>query len=538
MSRLYFLLMGIMFFSCHSGEKTEIAADRIFRFNLPGGVPQMDPVYATSISDLWAVSQLYNTLFQFDDKLNAKKALVESVHVFNKGKSYALRLKRDAYFQDNICFKNGKGRRLTSEDVVFSLSRLNNNQLNSPYQHILSNRLSENWYQLLSTDSLILHLNQPDHSFLSILSMPYTSIIPYEAIEYYKDDFSINPVGTGPFQLNVLESDNGMILKKNDHYWKRNEFGKPLPYLSILDVSFINEPNQELLAFLQDQVDYLSCASSSTLMPLIDPKGKIRAEWNGQMLVQKVPTLEVLYIHININADKNIPDALRNKKFRQALNYSVNKEELVKFIFKDIGDPATSGIVPPSLQLNYMVRGYSHDLEKAKLLIDQSGLDTKSMTGISLAVPDKYMELGRYLQRKWMEDMGIAVSIQEWGGEDNKGMTSLYINNLKADFPTPFAYLESYFGHGDFGYVNSEFNQLFEKAHVSTDSTLDKTLDRMEDIILDEACVIPLIYKEKLRVIKPYVTGLIPTPLNFQSMEKVKFSEGFVIPGTEIESSY
>ena len=94
------------------------------------------------------------------------------------------------------------------------------------------------------------------HFQLDILTMPYTYVVPKEAIEKYGKDFRTNPVGTGPFVFKSWEEGNSLVMLKNENYWGTDEQGQQLPFLDAVKVSFISEKNQELLTFQQGNLHF------------------------------------------------------------------------------------------------------------------------------------------------------------------------------------------------------------------------------------------------------------------------------------------
>src|SRR6185437_9246196 len=115
------LILFLFFFpSCsyHHNDKN------IFRYNEQSGIATLDPAFAKNQSIMWAVHQIYNTLIQTDDSLNLVPSLAKSWDISTDNLVYTFHLRNDVFFQDNDAFANGKGRKMTAHDVVYSFNRI------------------------------------------------------------------------------------------------------------------------------------------------------------------------------------------------------------------------------------------------------------------------------------------------------------------------------------------------------------------------------------------------------------------------------
>ena len=91
-----------------------------------------------------------------------------------------------------------------------------------------------------------------------MLTMKYFSVVPKEVVQFYKGDFGIRPIGTGPFQLKVWKDKASLVLEKNTHYFKFDEKGIRLPYLDLIAVSFIKDPDAAFMQFMSGELDMIS----------------------------------------------------------------------------------------------------------------------------------------------------------------------------------------------------------------------------------------------------------------------------------------
>src|SRR5881275_1281612 len=134
---LTIFLFSLSFISCYNSEKR---SKNIFHYNEQTGIASLDPAFAKNQSIMWAVHQLYNTLVEVDSNLNIVPSLATHWTISEDRKTYTFYLRPDVYFHDDAAFSNGKGRRMTASDVVYSFQRLIDKRTASPGSWIFNSK--------------------------------------------------------------------------------------------------------------------------------------------------------------------------------------------------------------------------------------------------------------------------------------------------------------------------------------------------------------------------------------------------------------
>ncbi len=221
MTRLYKYLTVcyILFLSACYSTKKENA--NIFHYNESSGVANLDPAFAKSQSVMWVAHQLFNTLVEVDSQLHIVPSLATRWEVSGDRKTYTFYLRNDVFFHDDACFKNGKGRKLIAQDVVYTFDRIVDQNTASPGSWIFNGKVdSVEGFKALSDTTFQLKLITPYHPILGILSMQYCSIVPIEAVKKYGSDFRRHAVGSGPFQYGACEEGQALLFIKNPAYFE------------------------------------------------------------------------------------------------------------------------------------------------------------------------------------------------------------------------------------------------------------------------------------------------------------------------------
>ncbi|MFQ3576318.1 MAG: ABC transporter substrate-binding protein, partial [Cytophagales bacterium] len=440
----------------------------------------------------------------------------------------------------------GKGREVTADDFVYSFKRIVDPSTASTGQWIFNGKVLFNTLGKLSDSSFVavdkytlkIKLQQPFPPFIKLLSMPYAYVVPKEAIEKYGKDFRSNPVGTGPFIFKSWEEGSSLILTKNQNYWKKDENGVNLPYLDAVQISFITDENMAFINFSQGKLDFLSGINENSRDMILDSDGNVKSEFSHQFKVQKLLYLNTEYLGFQMDSskyeDKNHP--LLNKKVRQALNYAIDKQEMVTFLRNGLGIPGEAGFVPHPILFKHKLRGYAYNPEKASNLLKEAGFFNKKVK-LQLYTTAPYKQISEYLQKSWSK-IGVEVEIivnQNATHREmaNNGILNFFRGSWVGDYVDEENYLAVFYGKNlspagpnKTRFVNKNFDLLYEQA--ITESDPDRREDiylKMDKIIIDECPVIVLYYDELVRLAQNNVVGLETNPMNMLFLEKVNIKD-------------
>ena len=118
-----YLFIFFLVLSCSNPESKD--ASRVaFKYNEMGSVTSLDPAGATSFENIWMVNQIYNGLVDMNDSMLVSPSIAYKWEISTDGLTYSFHLRSNVFFQDNKCFVNGKGRKVSSNDFVYSYTRL------------------------------------------------------------------------------------------------------------------------------------------------------------------------------------------------------------------------------------------------------------------------------------------------------------------------------------------------------------------------------------------------------------------------------
>ena len=531
----YTAIVVILLSSCNRSEHNADNNLKFFRYNQSSGIASLDPAFSKDQSADWACYQLYNSLVQLNSQLIIIPCIAKSWEISNDGLIYTFHLRNDVRFHNDPCFSQGKGRMLVASDVVYSFSRIINPKTASPGAWIFNKDVDHDApFTALNDSTFQLKLQRPFGPMLGILSMQYCSVIPHEAVEKYGNEFRAHPVGTGPFMFKRWLEGIAMILVKNPNYFE-HDGALQLPLIDGIKVSFIDSKKTEFLSFKQKQLDFISGIDASYIDEVLDDKGNLKSELQGQFNLEKVPYLNIEYLGFLMKPGNEKENPLLIKNIRQAINYGFDRREMIQYLRRGVGRPAESGFTPyglPSYDAN-AVKGYSYNPAKAKELLKEAGYENgDGLPEMKLYTNETYKEFGLYISKQ-LERIGLNVKVEisqpgilrEWMSQSK---VNLFRGSWLADYPDAENYFAFFYSKNGSPpnytrFNNSQFDSLYEKALAENDDVKRYSLyHQMEQIIIEEAPVVPLYYDEVLRFSQKNIEGLQPNALNLLDLKRVK----------------
>ncbi|HZV13109.1 MAG TPA: ABC transporter substrate-binding protein, partial [Candidatus Kapabacteria bacterium] len=226
-----------------------------------GNPSSLDPVRMNSKVEDDIATNIYDHLVDNNSALELVGELATRWEISPDGRTYTFHLRSDAFFHDDPCFAQGKGRRFVAADAKYSFERVcdpktltsgfwvfqgivegaddyfNRDSLNKLGKNItgVSGFIAEN------DTTFVVHLVKPFAPFLEHLTTSFGYIVAREAVEKYGKDFFQHPVGTGAFVFDHWKPDEEILLKRNPHFWEHDNAGNQLPLLDEVHFTMIKD---------------------------------------------------------------------------------------------------------------------------------------------------------------------------------------------------------------------------------------------------------------------------------------------------------
>lgn len=506
----------------------------IFRYNESAGIGTLDPAYAKDQALIWGCSQIYNGLIQLDTMLRPMPSIAKEWYISEDGKTYTFRLRDDVFFHKSELFGTAdSSRRVVAGDVLYSYNRILDPKVASPGLWIF-NEVAEDGFQAPDDSTFVIHLKQPFSPFLSLLAMPYCSVVPHEVVEHYGTDFRQHPCGTGPFKMQMWKEGVKLVLRKNEHYFERDEEGNPLPYLDAVAVTFIVDKQTAFLEFVKGNLDFMNSIAPSYKDEILTAKGGLRDKYADRITLTSTPFLNTEYLGFLMDGDDN---PMKDKRIRQAINYGFDRRKMIKYMRNDVGRAGCQGFIPYGLPGYDSTAqfGYDYNVEKAKQLLSEAGYPGgKGLPTLKLATTSTYLDLCKYIQQQ-LGILGLDVKVEvnppaALREQIAQSKSSWFRGSWIADYPDAENYLSLFYSpnHCPVGpnythFTSPKFDRLYERAKAEVDDSIRLRIYReMDSLIMDEAPVMVLYYDQVLHFTQKNVSGLRSNAMNTLDLRRVK----------------
>jgi peptide/nickel transport system substrate-binding protein len=226
---------------------------------------------------------------------------------------------------------------------------------------------------------------------------------------------------------------------------------------------------------------------------------------------------------------------LKIKAIRQAINYAINKEQLMMYLRNSIGKVANAGFVPEGLPSHNTdsVKGYSYNPEKARRLLISAGFDnTKPFPTIKLLTISTYADFADFAAKQ-LENIGMHVQVEVLQKsllleQTAKSQALFFRGSWIADYPDAENYMAVFYSKNPAPpnytrYANPTFDALYEQALNETNDSARYALYRkMDQIVMNDAPVVPLFYDEAIHLVQPWVKDFNANALNLLELRYVK----------------
>ena len=515
-SKSGFFLCLLFLLSC--GVPTQDENLSIFRYNQASGIGSLDPAFAKDQATIWACNQLFNGLVQLNENLEVIPSIAKSWEISEDAKRYTFHLRKDVSFHNHELLKGN--RRVIASDFTYSFNRLRSKELASPGAWVLTNTES---YHATNDSTFEVQLKNPFPPFLGLLSMQYCSVVPKEIVE--NTNFREHPIGTGPFHFQYWKEGVKLVFRKNPNYFEKQN-GKQLPFLDAVAITLIKDKQAAFLEFLKGNLDFISGIDASYKDEVLYRDGTLNKKYKGKIILNTQPYLNTEYLGFLM--EDSLP-----LKIRQAINYGFDRVKMLKYLRNNIGTPALQGFVPKGLpSFSENLKGYNYNPEKAKQLIAESNFDLN--TEIILSTTSSYLDLCEYIQHA-LAEIGVKVRVEVSPPSTHRQMVAtskltFFRGSWIADYADAENYLALFYsknfcpdGPNYTHFTNTEFDNLYEKASQETNDSMRYELYiKMDELIIQEAAIVPLYYDRVLRFTQPNISGFNSNAMNLLDLKRVR----------------
>ena len=502
------------------------AAPKVLRAFLSTGETGLDPAVASDIASLSLLENLFDPLLRYDYLARPVKlqpnTLTAMPTVGDNGLTYTFHLRQDVYFTADPAFK-GARRQVTAQDYVYSLKRLYDPALKSPWSFLLEGKIVGDaalktrfgydgdiaGLQAVDKFTLRIRLNTADPNFLFYLAIPATGVVAREVVEAYGVQVGNHPVGTGPFKIGTWKRSDQISLLANRDFRPVYFQSRRLPLVDRVDIKIMEEYQSRVLGFLNGEFDFLEQLPESMKEMVLtdDAEPTLKPELARKGLVlSPFPVLQTYYMWMNMENPLIGGYGKDKVALRRAIALSYNSAEDIAQMKKGLALRAQTPLPPNVLGYNPAYRSpVGYDPALANALLDRYGYkkgaggfrtlpDGKPLTLVMHTEPSMVGRLRDELWRKNLNAIGLNVTFKsdkktEIIKASRLGNVMMFETNWVADFPDGDNFYQLLYGPNKAGPNYARFNlpaynQRYEQTRTMGESPARTRLyDEMAQII-------------------------------------------------------
>ena len=444
----------------------------------------------------WATELMYESLLEWDPKLNVRPAIASDYTVASPTRIIWT-------IRPGIKFSNGDP--VTPDDIVYSFQQ----QLNPPLPgstSVLGQVPAIAGVTALGKNKVQMDLTKPDARVYGYLAWQrYSMIVPNNM--YQQLNAATQGIGTGPFMLdgNYVPNDH-VNYKKNPNYWKPG-----LPYLDAVHYPIVTDEQTRIAALLSGSIDGATVSQPNAANLIGNPK----------VTVLHNLTAAFRELQMTIKPGDNKPWA--DKRVRQAVNFAINRANIITKVYGGFGQNSghvAAGYGPWPLTEDQLQSQYQkYDLPTAKNLMKQANVSGFNVTMTTFATPTDFASIAALIAND-LSQIGINVNIVTQdtatfaaangvGSFDwdltSRGMRGDVDGYVAEYHPSSTAYQAWFKGYQG----NTAMFRLIGNGRITLDPKkrlpMYQTLDK---VLMQEMLEVPLVSVSKWQVVSPRLKNM------------------------------
>ena len=450
-----FILLAFLFTACGTGANSNTTKSKFggqLNVGLNTDAVTLDPVISTALVDRQVMLNMYDTLVRVDAQNNIQPDLATSWQ-YTTPTELLFTLRTDVKFTDGTSFD--------ANAVVFNIMRI----LNTPTSPRLSEISTVKDVVAVDSSHVRFDLKKAFTPLLAALTDRSGMMLSPAVVQALGKGLANAPTnaGSGPFMFKEWVKGDHLTLVRNPHYWLKDAQGNILPYLQSVTYHGITDGTTEFTSLQTGTID---------VADTVDPNFVAQAKSNSSLVYRQIPGLSFYGIELNVTAAP-----LNNVHVRRAVEWGVNRDEILSTVFKGVGVLAQGPLSPGSWAYNSSFAPYHYDINQAKAELQMAGMPQGvSFTLLTTSGSPLATQEAQFIQSE-LKPAGIQVNIQQ--ETFAQLLTDTQTHHFQAAAlgwsgrPDPDGNMYSWFhtgsGNNNMNYSNPQVDSLLEAARVSSD---------------------------------------------------------------------
>jgi ABC-type transport system substrate-binding protein len=538
----------------NNGSASSPSNVKTFHYAMRSSPGSLDPARASTVTANEMVQALYDSLYVYkylQRPYELKPRLAAAMpEISEDGLTYTIRLKPGIRFVDNPAFPGGLGREVVAEDFVYALKRHFDPATRSVATWVWQERIVglDEWkrngsdydqpvegLQAIEPYVLQIKLTRPYPQLVHTLAMGPSAAVPREAVELYGREFSINPVGSGPFRL-VSYNAAKVVLVPNENFRRepvdlvaegydpqtQGQYGlevidgRHAPFVERLEISFIDEGSARWSSFTKGNEVQMAGVPTEQIYRVLASRDPVvlKPEYARKYHVSTVKEAGFVFTVFNMDFPEigYHPDPVRNERNRglrcaivKARDWNARNDSW----YGGLGE-IFPGVIPPAVpefDPELSRESVEYDPEGARALLAEHGWNAGNLPELVYSSqPGPTSRLFFEQFRGWLTNIGYPKEkivlktyatfsdlTKAWRNSEEPIISAGWL----LDYPDAESSLQLFYGpnrspgSNDSNYSNPEYDRLYEMTSVMLPSPERTELyGQMNRLVIDDCVAI------------------------------------------------
>lgn len=471
--------------------------------------PNLDSAKSTDTESFKILNNTMEGLYRTGKDGNPVLGMAaEEPTVSEDKKTYTFKI-RDAKWSD--------GKAVTAHDFEYAWKRALDPKTASEYAYILYPVLNAEKFntgkgtadevgvKALDEKTLEVKLEAPIPYFKDMLGFPTYLPQRQDIVEKFGDKFALeanNLVFNGPFVLSEWKHNQSYQLKKNDNYWDKDAVK-----LNVVNTKIVKDYATGVNLYKRGELDFTELGL------------EFADAYKNNPELFTIKEASTFYLEMN-----NKRKLFTNKKIRQAINMAIDRKTFAENVLKDGSRPA-GALVPPDIKANeqkqfreIQTTNAEYNPTEAKKLWEE-GLKELGMTNpdkIEIVADDtpRGKKASEYVKEQLRVNLGAnlvitSVPFKQRLEKGKNGQFDILVSGWGADYNDPMTYLDIFLTGKSYNrgkWSNPQYDALIKKSQNNPNfEERMNDLVQAEKILIDDAAIVPMYYRSRLGLAKPYI---------------------------------
>lgn len=333
-------------------------------------------------------------------------------------------------------------------------------------------------------------------------------------------------VSGGPFVFAKYQKDQVALFSKNPNWW-----GEQKPAIDGFGLQFFANDDAMVTALVSGQLDMIGEQTPPTAVETLK---------KANMVVSSAPSTGFRNFIVNPNPDKKKNRELLDPKVREALEYAIDRNTIIKQVWLGYATIGSTIVAPSTGWHDDSIKPLPFDIDKANALLDEAGYK-KGSDGIRNAnghpmaydlifpteingtgdrafqiIKSDFMKIGIKLTQRKMDPDAAQQAIEGPDGKYDEYDLAMWdwVPPVDPDFILGVMTCAQWGNNSDSGYCNPEYDKLYAaQSSALTAKDRHDIVNKLQKIAYDSRAYIVIDYPDTLEAHSAQWTGFVPSPL-------------------------